>query len=291
MVDILLALITWTVRAQIVALGLQTRIEDLLYLWRRPGLLLRSLLAMYVVVPIAAVLMVKIVPLPAPTTIALLVLAISAGAPLVPRKLLEAGGDPPYVFSLAVCSSVLAIATVPLSVEILGRLSGRDVGIDPWSVAGVIGRTFLGPFFLGVVIRLLFQATADRIASPFANLASALFTVCAVLVIAFAFKLILRAGLASFVALGGLTLLALLIGHALGGPRPQDRLALGILCASRHVGLAMVLAATVKNRATVAAIGAYILAGLLVSIPYVRWARPRASPPEGTLQPGAATSS
>jgi bile acid:Na+ symporter, BASS family len=58
------------------------------YLWRRPGLLLRSLLAMYVLVPLAALILVKALTLPPGVEIGLLVLAVSAGAPLLPRKLL-----------------------------------------------------------------------------------------------------------------------------------------------------------------------------------------------------------
>src|SRR5271165_6755745 len=44
--------------------------------------------------------------------IALLVLAVSAGAPLLPRKLMKIG-DGAYIFSLVVTSSLLAILVVP----------------------------------------------------------------------------------------------------------------------------------------------------------------------------------
>ena len=37
------------------SLGLMSTMEDLLFLWRRPGLLLRSLVAMLVVMPVVAV--------------------------------------------------------------------------------------------------------------------------------------------------------------------------------------------------------------------------------------------
>jgi len=271
--DILLVLITWTVRAQVAALGLQARQDDLLFLWRRPALLLRSLLAMYVLVPAAAVLMVKLVALPPGTPMALLVIAIAAGAPLVPRRLLDAGGDPPFVVSLAVTSSVLAIATVPLSLEILGVVFSRDVNLSPWSVAVVVGKTFLAPLFVGLLVRRFFPRFADRVSQPLARAASALFVACAALVVVVSFKLVAGAGLVSFLALCSLTLAAMLIGHALGGPRPADRLVLGLLCATRHVGLAMLIVLSLRNRAAVAALGAYLLAALLMSVPYVAWAR------------------
>ncbi len=68
--------------------------------------------AMYVVVPIAVLLAVKALPLPVAVKTAMVVLAISAGAPLLPRKLMTLGREG-YVFSLIVTSSLLAVVAVP----------------------------------------------------------------------------------------------------------------------------------------------------------------------------------
>ena len=48
----------------VLALGLKARAADVLYLWHRPGLLLRSFLAMYLVTPLIAVLLVLLLNLP-----------------------------------------------------------------------------------------------------------------------------------------------------------------------------------------------------------------------------------
>ena len=98
--------------AMIFAVGLGSTPGDLLYLWRRPAELARSLLAMYVAVPLAALLMVKTLPLGIPVKTAILVLAISAGAPLLPKKLMKIGREG-YVFSLVVIASLLAVVVVP----------------------------------------------------------------------------------------------------------------------------------------------------------------------------------
>jgi BASS family bile acid:Na+ symporter len=96
----------------IFAIGLGSRLADLAYLGRRPRLLLRSLLAMYVLVPLAAFAFAKLLPLGPGVKAALLVLAVSAGAPLLPRKLSKLGSGA-YVFSLVVTSSLIAIVLVP----------------------------------------------------------------------------------------------------------------------------------------------------------------------------------
>jgi len=69
---------------------------------------------MYVVMPAVAVLMAWVFVLPQNTELALVILAICAGTPLLPKKLIKFGGDPAYVFSLIVTTSLLAIVTLSL---------------------------------------------------------------------------------------------------------------------------------------------------------------------------------
>ena len=45
---------------------------------------------------------------------------------MLPKKLIKIGGDPAYLFSLVVATSLLAIVTVPLSLSLL----------RPWLPAG-----------------------------------------------------------------------------------------------------------------------------------------------------------
>ena len=99
MTETLMLLLKLSVGVLILAIGMGATFADLGYLWRRPRLLLRSLLAMYVLVPLAAFLLVAFLPLSPGLKAALLVFAVSAGAPLLPRKL-GAFGSEAYVFSL-----------------------------------------------------------------------------------------------------------------------------------------------------------------------------------------------
>jgi BASS family bile acid:Na+ symporter len=73
---------------------------DIFYLWRRPFLLVKSFAAMYLVTPVVAALITNLFELPHRTELALVVLAICAGAPLLPKKLIKFGGNPAYIFSL-----------------------------------------------------------------------------------------------------------------------------------------------------------------------------------------------
>ena len=115
MTPILLFLSKLSVAALLLAVGMLSSMKEAAYLRRRPPLLLRSVAAMYILVPLAATIFVTVLPL-GPG----LKMAISAGAPLLPKKLMGLGSDE-CVFSLVVTASILAIVTVPAWAGVCGN--------------------------------------------------------------------------------------------------------------------------------------------------------------------------
>ncbi len=90
----LLLILKTSITILILAIGMTATKNEIIYLWRRPALLLKSIIAMYVVMPAITVLMLWMLNLPPRTEIALVILAICAGTPLLPKKLIKLGGDP-----------------------------------------------------------------------------------------------------------------------------------------------------------------------------------------------------
>lgn len=258
-----------SVVALISAIGLGSSLSDVTYLWKRPGQLLRSLGAMYVAVPLAVFAVVRVVPLSIGVRTAMLVLAISAGAPLLPRKLMKLGREG-YVFSLVVTSSLLAVVAVPAWLAVLGPLFGRETGVEPRAVAMVIAKAFLAPLLLGMLLRWPLARVADRLSERILAVAGAVLTLSGLALVALHVRLLLEVGWIPLAALGGMTALALGIGHALGGPDPADRTALAVCCATRHVGIAMLAASTSPNPRTLALVLAYVLSAAAISISYLR---------------------
>jgi BASS family bile acid:Na+ symporter len=266
------ALLKLCVAALIFAIGLGSSLGDLTYLGRRPGLLLRSLLAMYVLVPLAALAFAKLLPLAAGVKAALLVLAVSAGAPLLPRKLSKLGGGA-YPFSLVVVSSLLAIVLVPAWIELLGRHFERDVDVSSVTVATLIVKAFLAPLAAGMLLRLASPALCERASDLLMKVAGVVLTLTGLLLLALNWRLLLQLQGPGMLALVSLMTVALAVGHLLGGPTEDDRTALAIACATRHVGIAVLVASAFPGLRTVAVIAAYTIASLLVSIPYLAWRR------------------
>jgi hypothetical protein len=81
----MLVLLKVSIAGLIFAIGTNTTAQDVTYFWQRPMLLVKSLVAMYMVMPVAAVMMAWILDPPPQTELALVVLAICAGAPLLPK--------------------------------------------------------------------------------------------------------------------------------------------------------------------------------------------------------------
>lgn len=275
-----------SVGALILAIGMGSTFSDLTYLWRRPGLLLRSLLAMYVLVPLAAFALVRLVPLAPGVKAALLVLAVSAGAPLLPRKLGAFGSDA-FIFSLVVTSSLLAIVVVPAWGNALAHYFGAVIELSWLVVAAVIAKALLLPLAVGMMIRAALPRFSEQFADRLLAVAGVVLTVTALILLIAGRELFLNVGWRGMLALVGLMVVALAIGHFLGGPEPDDRTALAIACATRHVGVAVLVATAFPGPRTAVMIAAYVVASAAVSIPYLKWRRrmTRASGPGARASP------
>lgn len=255
--------------------GMSASREDLFWIWKKPAVLARAFLAMYVLIPLVAVLIVDNFDLTWGTKAALLFISISAGAPLLPKKLIKIGGDPAYLFSLVVATSLLAIVTVPVSLSLLRPWLPGEAGAEPIQVAGVILKTFLIPLIAGMLVAEFLPRFADKIGDPLMRISGLALAVGAIALIGASWSELRDVSTSTFVAFGGFTLAALLIGHLLGGP--EHRSSLAVASATRHIGLALLIAANVRGPKTLVMVAAYLLAAALVSFPYLRWARSRQS--------------
>lgn len=254
------------------ALGLKATWEDVAYLLHRPQLLARSLLAMYVLTPLIAVLLALVFTAPLPVKIAVLLMAISAGAPALPKKLFKLGANPPYVYSLAVIMALLAIVTVPLSLAALSAFFHRDASVPPGQVASVIATGFLAPLLAGMAVRYFWPTLAERIGEPLITYAGIVLLVLILLIVATNFSVIVGIGMPAFLLIVVMTLASLAVGHVLGGPDPNDRTTLALACATRFPALGLLIASlNFPNAKPLPIVVAYLLMAALAAMPYMRW--------------------
>jgi BASS family bile acid:Na+ symporter len=261
--------------------GLQTTLYDLQYLLRRPGLLARSLVSMFLIMPIVAMIMVRLFDLRPSFEIALVALAISPVPPLLPGKEGKAGGHAAYGLGLMAVVSILAIGLVPLWIAVLGWYSGRTLQMPPVAIAKVVVMMTLLPLVAGVILRTLAPVLAARIEKPVKLVATLVLVAGAGVLLIAALPVI--AGLIDVGILLAITvfvLIGLAAGHWLGGPQAEDAAVLALSTASRHPAIA--LAVGKINFPNEPYLGATILLYLIVltviTVPYVRRQRRRLLP-------------
>jgi BASS family bile acid:Na+ symporter len=263
----------------VVALGMQARFSDVFSLLRRPVLLLKSLLAMNVLMVAVAAVIGTAFNLPAPVKLALVALALSPVPPFLPGKQLKLAPGDDYVFGLLISTVLLSVILIPLLVTLLQALHGGSTPVDPWAILRVVATSVLAPLAAGMLVRRVWPAFASRAHRMVAAAGQVLLGILFVLVLATGWRalaaLIGGGTLLAFLAFAGI---GLVLGHALGGPRPGDRSALALATASRHPGVAIAVCGALYPdiKAAPVAVLLYLIAGSLVQVPYTVWQRRRA---------------
>lgn len=254
-------------------IALDASLRDLTHLLRRPGLLVRSLLAMNVIMPLFAVLFALAFEFNQALEIAFIALAVAPIPPILPKKQLKAGGTSSYVIGLFTVASLASIILVPATVELLGRIFARPVHVSPATVAGIVLSSMIAPLAAGVLVGHFAPSAADRVARPLSVFATILLVVAAVPVLIAEWRAIVSLiGNFTLVAIIVYVLVGLAIGHLLGGPDPDNRTVLALSTATRHPAVALaILHNAPDQRSVMAAVLLVVIVGGIASGPYVKW--------------------
>jgi len=258
----------------VVAIGIRARLEEPLLLLRRPALALRAMVAMYVVLPAFVLVLVWLVPLQEGVGAVLLGFAVSPVLPPWAKKGAAVGGQSDYVIGLQVLSSVVALLVVPLMIWIVYRTFGVATNLDPLAVELVLLVTFAAPLALGMGLARLYPGAA-RLADRADRVGGVVLLLGAVVLLIVNGRAILGViGQGTLIVTVAVILFGLLVGHLLGGPDPGNRGALAEATVLRHPAIALLLASGAFPEREATVIGAvlmYLVASLLLSVPYERW--------------------
>jgi BASS family bile acid:Na+ symporter len=208
--------------------------------------------------------------------IALVAIAISPIPPLLPQRVVKAGGRASYGLGLMATAALLSIVFIPLAVHFIGRFFDKPFAIAPGAVARLALLTVLVPLSAGMMFRAMASTLADRIQKPVALIAIVLLAlgVLAILVAALPEVLALF-GNGTIVVVVAFVVLGLAVGHLLGGQERNDQIVLAISTACRHPAIALAIANATypQEKLVIGAILLYLVLNILVSIPYLKWRR------------------
>jgi len=257
----------------VIALGLRCSLADTAYLLHRPSLLVRSLLAMNVIMPLIAVLLVSSFAFKTPVKVALVALAISPLPPFLPGKRLKLTSHG-YIYGIVVTAAVCSVVLVPVTASLLSaHFHTQHVGAIKVFLVVVI--TVLAPLIIGLFIQRIRPTQAPGLATILYKVGMGLLILACIPVLILEWPTIRSLlGDGTVVAVTVLSGLGLLVGHLLGGPDPENRTVLALATASRHPGVALVAGISASAQAPRLVTAAVLLAfvvSVVVSAPYAAW--------------------
>ncbi len=263
-----------TVFTVMFSIGLGVSFGEFRWIWRRPGLMLRALFAVLVAVPAIAIITAQALGLPRLAEMAIVLMAVSPGAPVALRKSLRSGGHKAFAPGLQVTVAILAVASMPVSIALLAQYYGASAAIEPWPLAKQVAVAQLLPLGLGMTVRQFASGGAAWLEARLAPLGTALLALLGLLAVIEMFPLVIVAGTQVGLAIVLVTLGALAAGQLLGGPEPGTRTAVAVTAAARNPGLALLVASLNQAPAPVfTVIVAYLLVSAIAVIPYLVWRR------------------
>ena len=257
----------------VIALGLRCSLADAAYVLDRPSLLVRSTVAMNVIMPLLAVWLVSNFELKTPVKVALVALAISPIPPFLPSKRLNLTSRG-YIYGIVVAAAVCSVVLVPATAALLSAYFHTQ-HVPAVKVLLVVALTVLVPLSIGLFLQRIRPTQAPDLATILSKVGTGLLLVACIPVLLMewpTFRSLYGDG--TVVAAIVLSGLGLLVGHLLGGPDPQNRTVLALATASRHPGVALVAgisASAQTPRLVTAAVLLAFVVSTVVSVPYAAW--------------------
>jgi BASS family bile acid:Na+ symporter len=274
--------VTATIFSLMLAIGVNHSFRQVTYLASQPGLLVRSLLSVIVVVPGIVGVLLWAFPLPPAVATGLAVLAAAPGAPLTTKRIEMAGGELPYAVNLQLTLAVLAVVVTPLILSVYFSIFDLVIErVSPLDVARQIARVTCLPILVGFLIRRFLPGVAARIGNllrALANILLILLVLMLAVLLATApdLRTMLNPGWAATLAIVLMVVFSLAAGHFLGGPTQEKRAVLAVASIARNVGLALFLAGlTDYGQQFVPTLLTYLILGGILSVPYAVWSRRR----------------
>ena len=264
----------------VTSVGLRSRPADTLLLLLNPRLGVRAMVSMFVLMPLFVIGLTSALPaMDQAAHAALIALSVSPMPPILPRRQVTMGTRGDYAVGLQVLASLFSIIIAPVFIWLAGRLQGVAIVFDVAAMLRVLTVTIGAPLAAGILIARVWPRTAAL--STLLARASLVLLVAGgtVALVAEASEIARQARHGVLLAIAAIVLFGLLVGHLLGGPDAGNRGALALATSARHPGLAITLSTANfphDREDIIAAVLLFLLANLVLTLPYALWRRRRA---------------
>lgn len=256
------------------AIGVTFSKDKLIFLWRDPNKLIRSLFAVVVLVPLIVILLLFVLKLPLESATVFALLAACPGAPLTTKRSEMAGVSTPYSTSLQLTLAILAVIITPLTLSLFDTVFDLSIKVRAIAVAKQVIQVQFLPIGIGVLLQKFRPQWTEKIGKSLVILANILFIVMILIILPVAIPLIFQMDIVSIIAILITAIASLVIGHLLGGTDLHERSALAIASVARNIGLVLfILLLNGTAKPFLPALISYTILGAIAAFPYSIWSK------------------
>ena len=256
------------VLSSMVAMGLGLTAAQIVAPLRNTRLVVLSLLANFVFMPLGALALASALRLDPPLRVGLLLLGLASGAPFLPKLAQLAKGHLAFAVGAMVLLMVVTVGYLPLVLP----LFVPGISVDPVAIARSLFLLMLLPLAVALAVRARFPLVAAR-SKPLLDRVSTLSLILLTLLIVVANVSNVLSIFGTRGILAGLAFIALGfgIGWFLGGPDVETRRVLALGTAQRNIAAALVVAGqSFSDPKVVVMVVVVAIVGLLVLMPLSR---------------------
>jgi BASS family bile acid:Na+ symporter len=254
--------------SSMLAMGASLTVSQIFDPLRNVRLVVLALVANFVLMPLGAFALAKVLWLDEPLGVGLLLLGCAAGAPFLPKLAQLAKGNLPFGVGAMVLLMVITVAYLPIVLPLL--LPG--VTVNPVKIAQSLVLLMLLPLAIGLFVKARYEATAARVKPALDWLSNVSLILLMVLITVVNFDKVLQV-FGTRGILAGLLFIALgfCIGWLLGGPGKDTRTVLALATAQRNIAAALVVGSqSFSDPKVVVMVIVVAIVGLIILMPLSR---------------------
>jgi BASS family bile acid:Na+ symporter len=283
MSDILRSLLSSSVLAFAVcstlSVGLGYTVRQILEPLREAVAVFRAVAANFVMVPLLAVAITRLLPLAPGLEIGVILLGCAAGAPFLIKLTQTAKGDVARGATLLVLLVPLSVVFMPFAVPWLAP----EAEVHAGPIAGELLVTLMLPLIIGLVVRAKSSRTAQRLRPLLGKSSTLALVVLLVTTVALNLHDILAVGLRAILAALMLIVGAFVIGYVVARRGRGRRTVLGLGTAQRGISAAMLVASeSIPDPDALVMVVIASVVSMVVLFPVAHWLR---KPSGGTAPP------
>jgi BASS family bile acid:Na+ symporter len=254
--------------SSMLAMGAGLTISQIFEPLRNTRLVVLALMANFVLMPLGAFALAKVLWLDEPFGVGLLVLGCAAGAPFLPKLAELARGNLAFAVGAMVLLMVVTVGYLPAVLPLL--LPG--VTVDPWNIARSLILLMLLPLAAGLALKARYEDLARRVKPVLDWISNVSLVLLISLITAANIDKVLQV-FGTRGILAGLLFIALGfgVGWLLGGPDADTKRVMALGTAQRNIAAALVVASqSFSDPKVVVMVIVVAIVGLIILMPLSR---------------------